>query len=149
LVYEPLAHESIERRETNDRRRADDERRPRERHAPRETAELLHVASAGHSRHRTRAKEETLEHGVIDRVEQRARVADDSERRMIIRRPERPDTDAHRDNSHVLDAVIREQALDVVLRQGPQHAEHRRQQPDAEHGPTPPCRWGADQHRDP
>ena len=54
--------------------------------------------------------------------------------------PNKPDAQAQRDDADVLDAVIRQQPFQVVLRQRKQHAEHTRSQPDANEHPAPPQR---------
>ena len=46
----------------------------------------------------------------------------------------------HQDDPDVLDAVKREQPLEVVLLERVQDADHRRQRSEREHGPAPRCR---------
>ena len=69
-------------------------------------------------------KQQTLEERVVEAVERRAGEAEHRHHRMVIGHPQRPRADAKQDDPDVLDAVIGEEALEVVLREGPEHSEH-------------------------
>ncbi len=126
---DPLAHESVERRQPHDRHRA----RPR-------TPRAVHGSSrasppswsitrrARRPQHRPGAEEqEALEQRVIERVQQRSREAPAAPRAgCAVRHPQHSHAHAQQDDPDILDAVIRQESLEVVLGQGPEHPQSRR-----------------------
>ena len=63
--------------------------------------------------------------------------------------PEQRQADAHADDADVLDAVVREQPLEVVLADGEGDAEHARHDPEAQDDAAPPSGEARKQRRDP
>ena len=129
-VQEPLAHETVERWKSGDGHGANEEGRGRPRHPSRQAAHAIDLARVGAVNRRTRAEEkERFEEAVVPDVEQRARVAEEREERLAVRLREDTDPEPGHDDADVLDAVIREQTLEVVLRERERHAENARRDP--------------------
>ena len=91
---------------------------------------MLHRAGA--------EKQQTFEDAVIEDVQQAGGKADDGERRGAGRQSEHAKTDAEQNDPDVLDAGIGEQPLQIMLRQGKQHAENTARRADGDEGPAPP-----------
>ena len=71
-------------------------------------------------------------------VQQAAAEAQDGHRAQPVGQAEQPQPQAHQDDADVLDAVIGQQALQVVLGQGEQHAQDPGQRADRQQRPAPP-----------
>ena len=85
LQGEPFGGEAVQRRQPGDGRRSDEERCACPRHAPQQAAEPIELERSHGLLERTCAeKEERLEDGVIDRVEQGGRQC---ERRPLVGTP--------------------------------------------------------------
>ena len=126
LVGEPLADESVERRQGRDGDRADEEAERRDRHPLHQPAHVLHIARVGRMNHGPGAEEqERLEHGVIDRVVQPGGQGQRGEHRVAGVQEHQRRANAHQDDPDILDAVIGEQALEVVLHERIEHAQDR------------------------
>ena len=140
-VDQQLAHEAVERRQAADRDRADQERQPRPRHRfsspPSRSIWRVPVAcSTEPALRNSSALNRPWFHTWSSAppspsATRSARPSD----RPITASP-RPDAD----DADVLDAVIGEQALEVVLADGEGDAEHRRDHAEAEHETAPPQR---------
>ncbi len=79
LQGEPFGGETVQRRQAGDSRRSDEERCACPRHAPQQAAELVELERANGLLERTCAeKEERLEDGMIDRVQQGGRQCERS-----------------------------------------------------------------------
>ena len=139
-VDQELADEAVQRRQARDGGRADQEASPRScRHALDQPAEAVDVARAGGVQHRAGAEEQqALEDGVVHDVQQPAAMPRTASAALPVARPDQPEAEAERDDADVLDAVVGEQALEVVLGQREQHAEDARDRPDADQRPAPP-----------
>ena len=139
LEHQPFGGEPVERRQRRDRARADEEEEGGARHPLDQPAHLLHVARARRVQHRPRAQEQQpLEARVVDRVIQAADDAQGGERRqpVALEHQARPDPDE--DDADVLDRVKGEQPLEIVLHEGVEHPEQRRDGAQAEHEAAPP-----------
>ena len=113
-------------------------RRPR--HAPGEPAELLHVADVRAAEHAPRPEEEeAFECRVVERVKECGGERDGREgaARALLAPQNHRQPHADEDDADVLDAVEREQALEVVLLERVEHTEHGRCRAHEEHGPSP------------
>ena len=105
---------------------ADQEGEGRKRHAVDQAAQLLHVALAGRRQHGAGAEEQqALEQRVIEHVEQRRRQRERRGQAHGVGLEGERQAEADEDDADVLDRVVGEQALQVVLHQRVQHAEHR------------------------
>ena len=136
-----LADETVQRRQTRNRHRANEKSRRRPRHPFQQPAEVVNFMRSGAMHHRARAEEQqSLEQGVIEHVQQRAAKAQHHQHGRTRAHAQQADAQAQRDDADVFDAVIRQQALQVVLRQRKQHAQHTRSQPDGDESPPPPQR---------
>ncbi len=139
LEREPFGDEAVERRQRRDRGRADQKGEGRERHAMDQPAEALHVALAGAREHRAGAEEQqALEHRVIEDVEEGRSQRERRRGRHLVRLEGERQAKADEDDADVLHRVIGEQALEVVLHQGVQHAHHRGHAAYQRHHGTPP-----------
>ena len=138
LEDQPLAGEPVERWEPADRGSADPEAECRERHHPGQTAEPIEITQPGRPEHRPGAQEqEALEDSVIERVEEGRREGHRRERRLSVRRKKHRRSEPEEDDPDVLDAAEREQALEIVLHDRVQDAQHGRtgSRDEDRHGP--------------
>jgi len=100
--------------------------------------------------HRSSAEEQqALEHAVVPYMKQTASEPERDQIRTVEGAADQRDADAHRDDADVLDAVVREQALEVVLADRERDAEHARDQAEREHHDAPPQRRIGEQRREP
>ncbi len=91
---------------------------------------------------RARAEEQQrLEQRVIPHVEQRAGESEHDQVLAVERATQQRDAEPERDDADVLDGVIREQALEIVLRDREPDAEHRGDRADDDQRDAPPHRW--------
>ncbi len=140
LEGEPLADEPVERGERRDRDGSEQKQPRRPGHAPGEPAELLDIADVRAAKDTARAEEEeAFECCVVDGVEECGGERDGREdAARALRAPQnhrQPHPD--QDDPDVLDAVEREQALEVVLLERVEHAKHGRDRARDEHRPSP------------
>ena len=115
------------------------------RHAPDQAAVLFDVACVRRGDHRTCPQEQQrLEGGVVQGVKERRRQPQRREGVDAQRRKDDGAAQAQQDDADVLDAVIGEQSLEIVLRQGVQHTQQRRDRSDDDDraGPTTDNRPG-------
>ena len=141
LERQPLARKAVQRRQAGNRHRADEEEQPGPRHPSQQPAELLDLPRAGGHHDAARAEEqEPLEHRVIQHVVETRRDADRRDVTAAVRQGHHPCAETEEDDADVLDAVIRQEALEIVLHERIQHAQHRREpsQRDDEHAPREP-----------
>ena len=90
-----------------------------------EAAEPVHAAFAGRGQHRAGAEEEqALEQRVIEDVEQRRGEGQRRGAGHAVRLEGEREAEADEDEADVLDRRIGEDALQVVLHQGVEDAEH-------------------------
>ena len=126
LEREPLAGKAVEWRQTADCGGADAECQHRDGHLPTQSAQVVQVTQTrGVYDSSGRNEEQALEDRVVDRVEDRGGQGEGREFRRTVGVEEQGGADADQDDADVLDAVEREQALDVVLHQGVKHAHDR------------------------
>ena len=103
----------------------DQEREGGERHAVDEAAQVLHVALARGGEHGAGAEEQqALEQAVVEDVEQRGGQRQRRRRLHAMRGERQRQAEAQEDDADVLDRVVGEQALQVVLHQGAEHAQN-------------------------
>lgn len=116
--YEQLADESVEGRQSGDRDGPKQERRCRDGHPPREPAERFDVARTRSVNDGARTvKKKSLHEAVVEHVEQCAGVAEEGHCGQRFALAEHANADAHHNDADVLDTAVREQALEVVLRE--------------------------------
>ena len=95
------------------------------RHAVDQAAEMLHVALAGRGQHRAGAEEQqALEHRVVEDVEQRRGQRQRRGGVQAVGDERQRQAEADEDDADVLHRVVGEQALQVMLHQRVEHAEH-------------------------
>ena len=134
LVRQPFADEAVERRQAGNGHRADQKTERRHRHAADEPAHLFHVARARGLQNGAGAqKQQALEDGVVQRVVEARDQRDGRQRGMAERAEHQRRAEADQDDADVLDAVIRQQALEVVLHQRVEHAQQRREHARRQH----------------
>ena len=123
LERQPLAGKAVEWRQTADCGGADAECQHRDRHLPTQPAEVVQVTQTrGVYDGSGRNEEQALEDRVIDGVEDRGSQGEGREFGRPMGIQEQGGADADQDDADVLDAVERQEALDVVLHQGVEHA---------------------------
>ena len=126
LVSQPLADESIQRRQPGDGDGPDEKVESGPRHAPDQAAHFLHVACPRALQHAARAqKQQAFEDPMIERVKEPGDQRQRGELRVAKGAEEQRRSEPHENDADVLDAVIREQALQIVFHQCVQHAQQR------------------------
>ena len=141
LVGQPFAHKPVERRQGRDGHRADQEEERRLRHPLDQPAHLLHVAGVRRVQDRARAQEQQrLEDRVVDGVIQPGDERQRRQHRVVRMQEHQGRPQPHQDDADILDAVIRQQPLEVVLHQRVEHAQHRGDGPDGQDRDAPPVR---------
>ena len=117
-IHQPFADKPVERRQTRDGDRAEREQPRRPRHRAPQSAEPAHLPRARGVQHRTGAEEQQrLERAVIPHVQQRPGQRQSAPRRVAVRDREQRAADADQDDADVLHRTIRQQALEIVLRE--------------------------------
>ena len=138
LEGQPLRDESVQGRQRRDGERADQEIERGPRHAADEASHVVQVAQARGVKDRARSeKKEPLEHGVVERVVERGDQGKHAGCRVAETDEHHGHPQAEQDDADVLDRVVGEQALQVVLHEGVQHAEQRGGGADREHQQAP------------
>ena len=95
----------------------------------------------------TRTQEEkALEQSMVEHVQEAAGKAQHRHDGRAVADAQQTDAQAEADDPDVLHAVVGEQSLDVVLREGEKHADHPGHRADARQGPAPPGRWRAERN---
>ena len=94
-------------------------------------------------------KQQSFENAVVENVEKSGGKADDGEQRHRFGEPQHADPDAEQNDPDILDAVIGEQALEIMLRQGEQHAEHPARPAHGDQQPAPPWLGRPENGQDP
>jgi hypothetical protein len=146
LKEEPFADEAVQRGQAGDGQRAGQETGGRPGHAADQAAEQVHVAGARGVEDGSRAeKEQSLECGVVQGVVERGREREEGRRGDLEAPEEEPGAEADEDETDVLDARIGEEALEVVLHERVEHADDRRERPEADQQGSPPGRPPAEQ----
>ena len=126
LEGQPFGDEAVERRQRGDRDAADQEGEAGERHAVDQPAQVLHVALAGGRQHGAGAEEQqALEQHVVEDVEQRRGQRQRRRPAHAVGLKRHGEAEADEDDADILDRVVGEQALEVVLHQGVEHAHDR------------------------
>ena len=141
LQRQPLGGEAVERRHAGDRERADEEGAAGPRHAAQKPAEPVELERADRPLEGAGAEEEQrLEHGVVERVQQRRRERERRPRVGAARAQQQAGAEPEHDDPDVLDRVEREQALEVVLEERVHDAADRRERAEREHEHAEPQR---------
>ena len=137
-VDQQLADEAVQRRQPADGDRADEKAQRGPRHRLGQAAESIDLAGAGGMHHRPGAEEQKrLEQGVVPDVQQGPAQAQDDPIAALERPADQRQAEAHHDDADVLDAVVRQQPLQVVLADGKGHAEHARDDSQRQHHVAP------------
>ena len=115
---QPLADETVQGGETTDGDRTDKEGRGRDGHASGEPARGIDVARPGRVENAARRfEEDALEEPVIGDVQQRSRVSQERDGRIVMALSEESHSNPEGDDPDVLDAVVGEEAFQVMLRE--------------------------------
>ena len=137
-IEDQLAHEAIEGWEAADGHGAQREQGRGPWEGPPEPAHPVDVARARRvDDHAGGQEEQCLEDGVVPDVEHRRPESEDHEKRRVRRAADDGQTDAHHDDADVLDAVVREESLDVVLRNGERDSGDAARRPEQEQQDSP------------
>ncbi len=137
-VHQPLADETVERRKPADRHRAQGEQARRPRHPAPQAAQAAHFARAGRVKHGTGPEEQQrLEQPVIPHVQESARERKRAPGRMSMFHRDEREAETDQDDADVLDAVIREQSLEIVLAERERDPQHRARHAQASQPPSP------------
>ena len=145
---QPLAHETVQGRQAADRNGADQEGSSREAHAPEEPAERVDLPGPGRVDHGAgRVEQERLEGRVVPDVEEAAGEPEHGPVEPALRHPERADAEPDQDDADVLDRVVREEALEIVLRERHHDAEDAGRDAESHEREAEPCRISR-QHRE-
>ena len=138
LEGEPLAGEAVQRGQTGDRHRADEKPEAGPRHPPQQAAELLNLPGPRlHENASCGEKQEAFEHRVIQHVVQTGRQSYGGDVAPPIGESDHPRAKAQENDPDVLNAVVRQESLQIVLHQRIEHPEHRRQASHNEDEHTP------------
>src|SRR6516164_11140582 len=86
---------------------------------------------------------------MVPDVQERAAQPEDDELRAPQRATEQSEPEPDADDADVLDAVVGEQALDVVLTDREGYSQHARSDAEPEHHAAPPHRWRGEERSDP
>ena len=141
LIRKPFADESVQRRQPGNRDGADQETERRHRHPADQPAHLLHVPRARRVQHGAGAQEQqALENGVVQRVVKPGDQRDGGQVGVAQRAKHQRRAEPDQDDSDVLDAVVRKQALEVMFHQRIEHAQQRREHSGHQHQHARPCR---------
>ena len=112
-------------------------------HSPQQTTEVVDLASMSAVQNVTsRQKKQSFEERVVQDMQQGPGKTDDRDGGRARAQSECSHPEAQRDDADVLDTVISEQALEVMLRQREQDADHSGSKTDPAQHPSPPA-WGA------
>jgi hypothetical protein len=123
-VDEPLADETVERRQAGNRDRTEGEEPGRPRHRSPESAELTHLAGAGGVQDGAGAEEEQgLEEAVIPDVQERAGEGELPPGGVGVFGGDEGAAETDENDADVFDAVVGEEAFEVVLAEGEGDAE--------------------------
>ena len=145
LQRQPLRGEAVQRRQPGDRHRTDEKRAAGPRHPPKQTAQPVELERSDAALERAGPeKQQRLEHGVVERVQQRRR---ERERRPVFgaaRTQEQAGAETEHDDPDVLDRVEREQTLQVVLEERVDDTADRRERTDGEDEHAEPERQHAE-----
>jgi len=122
--HQELADEAVEGGQAADGRRADQEGASGSGHAPQEAPRGFDLQAACGLAQRAGAHEEkALEPGVVPDVQQAPTQAQGSRQGTATGEAQKPQTQPQGDDPEVLDAVTSQQALEIVLGQGEDHAQ--------------------------
>ena len=141
LKRQPFGDEAVERRQRRNGDAADEEDEGRSGHVVNEAAQMVHVAFAGRRQHGAGAEEQqALEERMVEHVQQARRQGQRRGRRHAERLERQREPESDIDDADVLDRVVGEQALEVVLHQGVDHAEQGGAGADRQNRNAPPPR---------
>ena len=134
-----FADKAVQRRKSANRDRPDQEECRRPRHSFREPPKMIDFKRARRFENASRTEEqESLEQSVIDNVQETACKTEGGQPGEMQAEPQLAQSQADEDDSDVLHAVVGQQALQIVLRQGKKNAENPRADADDQKRPAPP-----------
>ncbi|VTR64888.1 hypothetical protein DESC_270035 [Desulfosarcina cetonica] len=136
-VNEKFADESIEGGQAGDGQGPDEKGHAGDFHPFQQTAQGVDGSGSGFMQDHARAHEKKgLEDGVIEHVQEGAGKAEDGHDGVLGLHADHADAHADQDDADVLHAVIGQEAFQVVLAQGIDHAEHAGENTENQHHAT-------------
>ncbi|CCJ88333.1 hypothetical protein BN132_261 [Cronobacter turicensis 564] len=150
LINHPLARKAIQRRQRGHRHQAHQHGDRNKRHGFADAAELFDIAQAGAVKDRARAeKQRGFKQAVIEEMIKPAHQAERHQRRLAKRNADKPRAEPQQNNADVLKRVVRQQPLDVVLKQRVKPADKRGHHAEQQHQHAAPERQrGVHQRKD-
>ena len=144
-----LAGKAAERRQAGNGKCSKREKTAGQRHALLQAAQKFHAQGArGMQDFPSAQEEQSLETGMVEHVQKRARKAQESGPGIAAACAEQPAAQGREHQAHVLDAGIGQHALEIALGQGLENAHKGSAKPDEQQQPAPPGGSGAYYARD-
>ena len=137
-VYEKLADKSVQRRQAADRHRPDHEAEGSPRHRLRQTPQMIDFAGVDGVDDGAGAQEQQgLEQGVVPDMQQTTTQTEDHQILAADRTADERQSQPNHDDSDVLDAMVRQQPLQIVLTDSKRHAKDARHHAQRQDDGTP------------
>ncbi|CCJ97929.1 hypothetical protein BN130_435 [Cronobacter malonaticus 507] len=150
LINHPFAREAVQRRQRSHRHQAHQHGDRNKRHGFADTAKLFDIAQAGAVKDRARAKKQRgFKQAVVEQMIEPAHQAERHQRWLAKRNTRKPGAEPQQDNADVFKRMVRQQPVDVVLKQRVKPADKRGHHAEQQHQHAAPERQrGVHQRKD-